>query len=397
MSYDDFWAKLAEGHTTSSVTASVDSHLSGRAHGSDFERVRLLTQREREKRALQLPVPAGTKVSFTGGLGAVLGYEDPPVPGSVGEVVTVKSANGEITHHEGNVFVQWDDGKFRSINAVHLRRAGKTASDQQADKLEAEAEAAEDQAQADRAKADAERMKSASIWREPYKAGKWARRTKEFGDDMDEAALEWVTRIEDPESEEGKAMEVAFILGWLGKPMPRMGSRRHRMTPSELAEARALRDRIRNRGRMPAIDPDEYPPIRGMEGPFQFRGGQILYYDPKEGEYYDRKTDMYLYGDSRLAKKREGDPCWDGYEMVGMKKNDKGRMVPNCVPEKNVKKDKKARLRAASLGDLTEFLKVAEGTLIHKSTKDLWSFKKDADGMLQVERLFDDNGKPLKA
>ena len=89
--------------------------------------------------------------------------------------------------------------------------------------------------------------------------------------------------------------------------------------------------------------------------------------------------------------------CWDNYEMVGMKKNDKGRMVPNCVPEKNVKKDKKARLRAASLGDLTEFLKVAEGTLIHKSTKDLWSFKKDADGMLQVERLFDDNGKPLKA
>ncbi len=42
------------------------------------------------------------------------------------------------------------------------------------------------------------------------------------------------------------------------------------------------------------IDPDEYPPIRGMEGPFQFKSGRVLYYDPREGRYYDRKTDMYL-------------------------------------------------------------------------------------------------------
>ncbi|NBX51709.1 hypothetical protein EBT25_17680, partial [bacterium] len=26
------------------------------------------------------------------------------------------------------------------------------------------------------------------------------------------------------------------------------------------------------------------------------------------------------------------DPCWDGYEMVGMKKGKNGKMVPNCVP-----------------------------------------------------------------
>jgi len=31
------------------------------------------------------------------------------------------------------------------------------------------------------------------------------------------------------------------------------------------------------------------------------------------------------------------DPCWDGYEQIGMK--DKGgKKVPNCVPEKKVKK-----------------------------------------------------------
>jgi hypothetical protein len=33
-----------------------------------------------------------------------------------------------------------------------------------------------------------------------------------------------------------------------------------------------------------------------------------------------------------MAKKSQG-PCWDGYEMVGMKKKG-SRSVPNCVPVK---------------------------------------------------------------
>lgn len=43
---------------------------------------------------------------------------------------------------------------------------------------------------------------------------------------------------------------------------------------------------------MPQVDlPDEIP---GMEGPWQMRSGRIVYYDPREGKYYDRSTDMYL-------------------------------------------------------------------------------------------------------
>ena len=45
---------------------------------------------------------------------------------------------------------------------------------------------------------------------------------------------------------------------------------------------------------MPAIDKTEYPEIRGLEGPFRFKKGKILYYDPKEGKYYDNKTDIYV-------------------------------------------------------------------------------------------------------
>ncbi len=55
-----------------------------------------------------------------------------------------------------------------------------------------------------------------------------------------------------------------------------------------------------------------------------------------------------------------------------------------------------ASIKVSSLGDLTEFLKVAEDTLVHKSTKDLWKYSKDADGNFLVERLFNSKGEPIK-
>lgn len=44
----------------------------------------------------------------------------------------------------------------------------------------------------------------------------------------------------------------------------------------------------------PAISSDEYPPIKGLEGPFRYESGKVLYYAPKVGKYYDSKSDMYL-------------------------------------------------------------------------------------------------------
>jgi hypothetical protein len=39
---------------------------------------------------------------------------------------------------------------------------------------------------------------------------------------------------------------------------------------------------------------DGYGPIPGLEGPFQYASGRILYYDPKQGHYWDPRTDFYL-------------------------------------------------------------------------------------------------------
>jgi hypothetical protein len=37
-----------------------------------------------------------------------------------------------------------------------------------------------------------------------------------------------------------------------------------------------------------------FGPRKGLEGPFVFPNGQVLYYDPKEGAYYDPTTDFYV-------------------------------------------------------------------------------------------------------
>jgi len=38
---------------------------------------------------------------------------------------------------------------------------------------------------------------------------------------------------------------------------------------------------------------EKYGPRNGLEGPFNF-GGRVLYYDNKEGLYYDPTTDFYV-------------------------------------------------------------------------------------------------------
>lgn len=37
-----------------------------------------------------------------------------------------------------------------------------------------------------------------------------------------------------------------------------------------------------------------YGPRKGLEGPFHYPNGQVLYYDPKAGEYWDPRTDFYV-------------------------------------------------------------------------------------------------------
>lgn len=105
------------------VDAAVEHRLAGKSMGGSFETMRGLTDKAREASSLSLPVEAGTRVQFVANMGAVLAYEDSPTPNMTGAVVSVKSASGNITAHDGKVFVRWEDGKVRAIHAEHLRAA----------------------------------------------------------------------------------------------------------------------------------------------------------------------------------------------------------------------------------------------------------------------------------
>lgn len=40
-----------------------------------------------------------------------------------------------------------------------------------------------------------------------------------------------------------------------------------------------------------------FQPRKGLEGPFYFATGRVLYYDSKVGEYWDPLTDFYVSND----------------------------------------------------------------------------------------------------
>jgi hypothetical protein len=81
---------------------------------------------------------------------------------------------------------------------------------------------------------------------------------------------------------------------------------------------------------LPAMDTERYTERKGLEGPMRARNGRVVYYDPKEGQYYDPDTDIYISNDDWEAmnegfdtEKYEGvvDDVWftgdDGEESGG--------------------------------------------------------------------------------
>lgn len=70
---------------------------------------------------------------------------------------------------------------------------------------------------------------------------------------------------------------------------------------------------VMDKGKVPNLKGD-MGPLPGMEGPFQFRSGAVLYYDPKEGAYYDRGKDMYLDREEAAELTMENVEGSDGLE-----------------------------------------------------------------------------------
>lgn len=90
------------------------------------------------------------------------------------------------------------------------------------------------------------------------------------------------------------------------------------MSTEGKSENRELWDRIKSKGVVPDMDRGRYTDLsdEGLEGPFRMKNGQVLYYDPKEGKYYDRDKDMYISYDeyramNEMDKSQKGPPGWN--------------------------------------------------------------------------------------
>jgi hypothetical protein len=60
-------------------------------------------------------------------------------------------------------------------------------------------------------------------------------------------------------------------------------------------------------------------------------------------------------------------------------------------------RDKKARVKVSSPDDLDGFHRIADtDKLVRMSEQDLWSLEEGEEGEYVIERLFDDDGEPLK-
>lgn len=49
--------------------------------------------------------------------------------------------------------------------------------------------------------------------------------------------------------------------------------------------------------KFPDMDREKYQTRDGLEGPIMTKAGKVVYYDPKEGSYYDPDSDIYLSHD----------------------------------------------------------------------------------------------------
>jgi soluble cytochrome b562 len=73
---------------------------------------------------------------------------------------------------------------------------------------------------------------------------------------------------------------------------------------------------------VPDIDREKYQERSGLEGPFRTKSGKVVYYDKREGKYYDPNTDMYIeYDDWQAMNEGSKETPEKELERLGLRQN----------------------------------------------------------------------------
>jgi hypothetical protein len=109
--------------------------------------------------------------------------------------------------------------------------------------------------------------------------------------------------------------------------------------------------------------------------------GYELYYDEEDEDIMAIMKDLFPDIVNEGKKKKDPNPCWKGYEMVGMKMKG-GKEVPNCVPMKEEEMIQEAEYQGkkVTLNKPTRCRKNEEGC-----SKKFKVFVQDRDGVKKVQ------------
>ena len=164
---------------------------------------------------------------------------------------------------------------------------------------------------------------------------------------MDNGAVDGSTRGVDP-SEIYSPEQIAILRGEAPpslapttspRPMPRPKTLNQSANNNIRKEAAAIFNKIKvaaNEGYkvLPPMDKERYGEIPGLEGPFTTLSGKVVYYDPKEGAYYDRDSDMYLSNDEYTALNSDYSGMQDERD-INVREADVPLSRPNYMDTKN--------------------------------------------------------------
>ena len=79
--------------------------------------------------------------------------------------------------------------------------------------------------------------------------------------------------------------------------------------------------------RLPSINKAKYSNRSGLEGPFMTKAGQVVYYDKKQGQYYNPDNDMYLSYDDWKKISEGGPGSGPRHKEVTLTRNGKTKTV----------------------------------------------------------------------
>lgn len=112
---------------------------------------------------------------------------------------------------------------------------------------------------------------------------------------------------------------------------------------------------------------------------------------------YDFIPDTGVLGTIIKVRTSEGDKIsHEGRFFVKWDSGELSSVLPEHLELRTQKLSSSVRMRISSGLDLSDFMKSgSDNELVHKASRDLWKLSKDGEQVI-IERLFDEEGEPLK-